>query len=73
MGGLDAGREALEQEILRLIAEAASARRIIRATAEADRLESAHPASGMTSVEIEKMIVKFATPAGVTLVRGNRN
>jgi hypothetical protein len=66
-------RKALEQEILRLIAEAAWARRIIRATAEADRLAGAHPASGMTSGEIEKMIVKLAEPAGVTLVLANRN
>ncbi len=66
-------REALEQEILRLIAEASWARRIVRATAEADRLERAHPASGMTSLEIEKMIMKLATPAGVTLVLGNRD
>jgi hypothetical protein len=35
-------------------------------------LERAHPASGMTSAEIEKTIVKLAAPAGVTLVLANR-
>jgi hypothetical protein len=65
MGASAAEREAMVQDVFRVVATASWERQIVNVAFEVGRLMQAYPASGMSRDEITATIVRLGGPAGI--------